>query len=340
MMKHTLLALTLGTTLVMIGCDNSAKVSTTKTDTEKSTSTQPITIGYSDYPGWVAWQIAIEKGWLKEAGLNVDFKWFDYSASLSAFSAKQIDAVTVTNGDNLVLASGGTNGVLVMATSYSAGNDAVIAKPGIHSLQDLKGKTVALEKGFVSQLLFNTGLKDSSMPLNDVNISNALTNELPQVFASPDVSAVVAWQPVASQALKAVPGSKIIYSSEAKPGLIFDAVSVHSEHLMQNKEEWAKILKVWDKVVAYINDPATHDDAVRIMSTKVSVDAKDYGTFMKGTHFLDVKANKEVFTKSEDIKSIYGSTYNVNEFNVEFGVYGDKVDVDKTIYPDIINSIN
>lgn len=338
-MKYSLLALTIGATILFTGCDNAAKVSETKSESDQAISAKPITIGYSDYPGWVAWQIAIEKGWLEEAGLNVDFKWFDYSASLNAFTAKQIDAVTVTNGDNLVLTSGGTNGVLVMATSYSAGNDAVIAKPGINSLQDLKGKTVALEKGFVSQLLFNTGLKDANIPLSDVKISNALTNELPQVFSSPDVTAVVAWQPVASQALKAVPGAKIIYSSEAKPGLIFDAVSVHSEHLMQNQEEWKKILKVWDKVVAYINDPATHDDAVRIMSTKVSVDAKDYGTFMKGTYFLDVKANKEVFTKSDDIKSIYGSTYNVNEFNIEFNVYDKKVDVDKTIYPDIINSI-
>ncbi|MDR0037427.1 hypothetical protein RFZ32_07350, partial [Acinetobacter baumannii] len=39
------------------------------------------------------------------------FKWFDYSASLSAFSANQLDAVLVTNGDNLVTASGGTQGM-------------------------------------------------------------------------------------------------------------------------------------------------------------------------------------------------------------------------------------
>ncbi|MFI8040791.1 hypothetical protein ACFMJX_31200, partial [Acinetobacter baumannii] len=61
--------------------------------------------------------------WLKEAGLNVEFKWFDYSASLSAFSANQLDAVLVTNGDNLVTASGGTQGMMIMATDYSAGND-------------------------------------------------------------------------------------------------------------------------------------------------------------------------------------------------------------------------
>ena len=90
--------------------------------------------------------MAIEKGWLKEAGVNADFKWFDYSASLSAFAANQLDAVMVTNGDNLVTGSGGTKGVMILATDYSAGNDVIIAKNGINSIQDLRGKTVATEK--------------------------------------------------------------------------------------------------------------------------------------------------------------------------------------------------
>jgi NitT/TauT family transport system substrate-binding protein len=33
-----------------------------------------LTVGYSDWPGWVAWQVAIDKGWLKEAGLDVTFQ--------------------------------------------------------------------------------------------------------------------------------------------------------------------------------------------------------------------------------------------------------------------------
>jgi len=49
-----------------------------------------------------AWQVAIEKGWFKEAGVDVKFKWFDYSASLDAFSAGKLDAVLMTNGDALV----------------------------------------------------------------------------------------------------------------------------------------------------------------------------------------------------------------------------------------------
>ena len=66
-----------------------------------------LTIGYSDWPGWVAWQVAIDKGWLKEAGVDVSFQWFDYSASMDAYAAGKMDGDLVTNGDALVTGGGG-----------------------------------------------------------------------------------------------------------------------------------------------------------------------------------------------------------------------------------------
>ena len=44
----------------------------------------PLVIGYSDWPGWVAWEVAVEKQWFAEAGLEVEFEWFDYAASMEA----------------------------------------------------------------------------------------------------------------------------------------------------------------------------------------------------------------------------------------------------------------
>ena len=67
-----------------------------------------LKIGYSDWPGWVAWQIGIEKGWFEEEGVDVEFQWMDYVASMDAYAAGLIDAVTMTNGDALV--TGGTKG--------------------------------------------------------------------------------------------------------------------------------------------------------------------------------------------------------------------------------------
>ncbi|KAA8732430.1 ABC transporter substrate-binding protein [Acinetobacter qingfengensis] len=328
--------------MLLTACDNTAKTPDTQTKSEQSSTTnsKPITIGYSDWPGWVAWQIAIDKGWLKEAGLNVDFKWFDYSSSLNAFSANQLDAVMVTNGDNLITSSGGTKGIIIMATDYSAGNDVIIAKDGINNIADLKGKWIATEKGLVDHLLLSTALDDAKIPLSDIKLVNSVTNELPQVFASKDISAIAVWQPVASQALKSVAGSKIIYTSKDKPGLIYDTVSVNMNSLTQNKEQWTKFVQVWDKVVNYIQDPKTHDDAVKIMANRVGVDPSQYAKMIDGTHFLSLQENKKVFAKGAALDSIYGSSYHVNEFNVKNGIYQTLVDVDSLIDPTIVQGSN
>lgn len=339
MIKKAVISASIVTAILLGGCDNTAKIPEAKNKAETTTNNKPITIGYSDWPGWVAWQVAIEKGWFKEAGVNVEFKWFDYSASLSAFATNQLDAVMVTNGDNLVTGSGGTKGVMIMATDYSAGNDVIIAKPGITSIQDLKGKKVATEKGLVDHLLLSTALNDAKINLKDVTLINTMTNELPQVFNTPDIDAIAVWQPVANQALRSVAGSKIIFTSKDKPGLIYDTLTVNPAHLEANKEQWKKIIKVWDRTVKYINDPATHTDAVEIMSKRVGVDAKVYMQFVDGTHLLDLRANKKVFTKGNGFDSIYGSSYHVNKFNITNGIYTSEINVDSVIEPNLVQEL-
>ena len=323
---------------MLVGCDtgNKQNVSTDSAKNASSETSNQIKIGYSDYPGWVAWQIAIDKGWFKEAGLNVDFEWFDYSSSLNAFTARQIDAVTIAHGDNLMVASSGVNGILVLATDLGKTNDLIIAKPGI-KLKDLKGKKIAVEKGLVDHLLLDSALKDQNINNSEVNLVNTATNEIPQVFMSPDVQVAALWQPSANQALKNVPGSKIIYSAADKPGIIFGALTVNSESLMRNKEEWKKIIKIWDRVVAYIEDPKTHDDAIQIMAKKAGASPEEYTEFVNGSDFLNVQKNKEVFKKSEKLTSIYGSSYNVNRFNLEQGVYSKELNVDSLISPVLLD---
>src|SRR5882672_3889160 len=118
----------------------------------KPAASAPLKIGYSDWPGWVAWQVAIDKGWLKQAGVDASFEWFDYSASMDAFSAGKIDGVLVTNGDALVTGAAGAKSVMIMLTDYSNGNDMIVAKPNIKTLKDLKGQKIGIEVGFVEHL--------------------------------------------------------------------------------------------------------------------------------------------------------------------------------------------
>ncbi len=293
----------------------------------------PLHIGYSDWPGWVAWQVAIQKNWFKEAGVDVQFEWFDYSASLNAFSAGKLDGVGMTNGDSLVTGATGGKNTMYLVTDYSSGNDMIIAKPGINSIKDLKGKKIGVEIGLVDHLMVLYALKQNGMSEADVTLVNSPTNQLPQVLASGQVDAIAAWQPSSGTALKLLPGSKPIYTSRNAPGLIYDMYCVSPQSWATRRADWEKVMKVWYRVVNYIHNPKTQEDAVKIMSARVGLKPAEYLPLLEGTKLLTLKESKAAFKKGPGLDSIYGSSKMADDFNVANGVYKQHQDVDSYIDP-------
>ena len=292
---------------------------------------EPLRIGYSDWPGWVVWEVAIDKGWFKEAGLDVKFEWFDYVASMEAFGAGKIDLVGMTNGDTLVTGSTGAKSVIFLLNDFSNGNDMVIGKPGINSVKDLKGKKVGVEIGFVSHLLLLNALKKNGMTEADVELVNVPTNETPKVLASGQVDAIVAWQPSSGIALNLVPGSKPIYTSADEPGLIYDVYAASPTVYATRKEDLKKLLKVWYRVVDYFYDPKTRDDAIKIMASRVGLKPEEYKKFVSGTKILKLDEVKQYLKKADGFKSVYGSSKISDDFNVANKVYEKPEDVDSYI---------
>jgi NitT/TauT family transport system substrate-binding protein len=296
----------------------------------------PINLGYSDWPGWVAWQVAIDKGWLKQAGIEVNFDWFDYSASMDAFAAGKIDGDFVTNGDALVTGAGGARNVMIMLTDYSNGNDMIVARPGIAGMRDLKGRKIGIEIGLVEHLLLLDGLKKAGLSQNDVTLVNSKTNETPQVLASGQVDAIGAWQPNSGMAMKALPGSHPIYTSAQAPGLIYDVLIVTPASLAAHRADYSKLIRVWDRVVQYINDPKTQDDAVSIMAARVGLTPAQYKPLLAGTHLLGIAEAKTALVKADGLQSLYGSSKIVDDFNVRNSVYKQAQNIDGYIYPALV----
>jgi NitT/TauT family transport system substrate-binding protein len=287
---------------------------------------EPLKIAYSDWPGWVAWEIAIQKNWFKEAGVDVQFMWYDYAPSMDAYSTGKADAVCMTNGDALVTGSSGKPSVGILVNDFSSGNDMIVAKPGIDSVKQLAGRKVGVEIGLVDHLLLEQALGVNGLSDKDLTLVNTPTNESPQVLAAGAVDAIAAWEPNSGQALKTVQGSKPIFTSAEAPGLIYDLLYVSRESLEKNRADWAKVVGVWYRIVSYLEDPANLDDALKILAARDNVKPEEYEPFFKGTHILSLKEALQHWKKGDDLASLYGSTKNVDDFNIKAGVYKQHVD--------------
>lgn len=281
----------------------------------------PLKIGYSDWPGYTVLEIAKQKGWFKDAGIDVDLVWFDYLPSIDAFSANKIDADCIVATDALVAGASGAKSKFLALLDFSEGSDMIVGAPGVESIKDLKGKKVGIEVTLVEHLLLLQALKNNGMKQSDIELVGTPTNDTPQVLASGKVSAIGAWYPISGQALKQVAGSKKLFTSAEAKGLIYDVLAVNPTSYAKNKDAWTKVASIYYKCVDYLKDPKTTDDAVKIMAAKVGADAAEYAKNVPGTHFLTLAEAKAAYKKGPGLDSIYGSMTVGNKFNLDNKVY-------------------
>jgi NitT/TauT family transport system substrate-binding protein len=206
-------------------------------------------------------------------------------------------------------------------------------------MKELKGKKVGLEEGFVPHLLLLTGLEKNGMKAEDVAIVNTPTNETPQVLASKAVDAIGAWQPNSGQALKALPGSKPVFTSADAPGIIYDLLYVSAESLEKNREEWAKVVKVWYRIAEFIRDEENIDEALKILAGRVKISPEEYEPFLKGTYILTLDEALKRWEKGEGLGNVYGSSKVVDAFNLKAAVYEKSQDVDKYLDPSLTKAL-
>src|SRR5882724_12119755 len=87
----------------------------------------PIKIGYSDWPGWTAWEIAKVNGLFKKQAVEVELVWFPiYTDSLNALNTGKLDANSQTWSDTIPPLAEGIPLKVVVVNDNSFGNDGLV----------------------------------------------------------------------------------------------------------------------------------------------------------------------------------------------------------------------
>lgn len=302
-----------------------------------SASSQPLRVGVSDWPGWVAWYIAQEQGLFDKYGLNVQLVWFPvYSDSIAALSAGQLDANSQTWNDTMPAIAKGVDLKLVLVNDNSAGNDAIVAKPGITSLAQLRGKTVALEQFTVSHLFLYYMLRRQGVDPKEVEVRNMTVGDAAAAFLAGSVDAATLWNPWIIRIQQEGRGNVLATSADA-PGLIPDALVVRGEVLRARRDELVRLVRVWMEVVDFIRrDPQA---AARIMAPKVDIDPQEYVAFLKGTRFFGLEENLEAFIPGDSMASLYGSGEFIQSFLMEHGLLDRRIDISSVLDGSLVQEV-
>ncbi|MEM7063502.1 MAG: ABC transporter substrate-binding protein [Cyanobacteria bacterium P01_B01_bin.77] len=307
--------------VVAVGCGGNAPETSSEpaaTPEVAAVDDAPLVIGYSNWPGWLPWAVAEEKELFAANGANVELKWFDsYLASMEALAAGQLDGNSQTLNDTISFAADAANGeVAVLVNDNSAGNDKVIVAEGINSIEDLKGKTVALEEGVVDDFLLTQALEDAGMSRSDITIKNLETGAAAAAFASGQVDAFAGWPPFWGIALQRE-GSKELLSSKEYPGTIPDLLVVSQKVIDEQPDQVQALVNTWFATLDYIDK--NHDEATKIMADRSGVSVEEYETFGSGTRIFTIEENLEAFSEGNSMKHMPFAAQKMNDFMVDVG---------------------
>ncbi|MDQ6909615.1 MAG: ABC transporter substrate-binding protein [Actinomycetota bacterium] len=292
------LLLALAVLLVAAAC-SSDKSSTT---TASSGGGGTIRLGFSAWPGWFPWQVAKEKGIFDAAGIKVEPTYFEsYTDSLNALSAGKLDANSQTLNDTISSVAAGAKEKVVLVNDNSTGNDQIIAKPGINSVADLKGKKIGIEEGTVDHFLLLLGLDKAGLSAKDVEIQPLATDAAAAAFAAGQLDAVGVFAPFTTKALE-LPGSKAIFTSADFPGAIPDHLVVSQDLVEKRPGDVQKLVNAWYKTLAWIQ--ANPAEANAIMAKRAGVSVADYEAYGKGTRIFSVADNVSAFSPGNDMSRL------------------------------------
>lgn len=265
-------------------------------------------VAWSIYVGWMPWGYAADNGivkkWADKYGITIEVTQFnDYVESMNQYTAGAYDAVTLTNMDGLSIpAAGGVDTTAVIIGDFSAGNDAVILKDKT-ALADIKGQPVNLVEFSVSHYLLARALESAGMTERDVNVVNTSDPDMVGAFQTPDVTAMVTWNPMVSE-IAALPDAHKVFDSSQIPGEIIDMMVANSATLKDNPNFGKALAGIWYDTMAVMTADTPEGAAARAaMGAASGTDQAGFESQLAATKLFPTPAEAVAFTDSPDLKA-------------------------------------
>ena len=259
--------------------------------------------------------IAQEKGYFKAEDVNVNLEIF--KSPVNRDSALQSGNLDAAISDVLAAAFAKDNKFNIAITSMTNGSYKLIANKdaGIHNINELKGKDIAMSKNTIIEYTTDMMLKEAGMSSEDINKS--IIPQIPvrlEMLQSGKVTAATLPEPLATVAISN--GAVFINSSDnlnINPGIL-----MFTKSAIEDKEkEIKKMYKAYNKAIDYINE---HDksDFVDIL-----IKVAGFPPVIKDTLILP-EYNEAEQVSEKDFNNVVNWLYNKNLINNKYN-YNDIV---------------
>ncbi|MCP3764754.1 aliphatic sulfonate ABC transporter substrate-binding protein [Domibacillus sp. A3M-37] len=288
---------------------------------EKEVKEINIGIQQSLSPLW----IAKEKGWFEEAfekeGIKV--KWTEFQSGPPQFEGLAAGKLDFSQVGNSPVIGGQAADVPFKEIALSQDGlkaNAVLVKEGsdIQSIEDLKGKKVAVAKGSSGFDFLHKALKDAGVSPDDVEIIQLQPDEAMPAFENGSVDAWSIWEPFIS--LQTIENNaNILANGETiksySPGFTLARSGFAEEH----PKEVERFLEVYNKTVEW--QKANKEEAISIYAKIKELDEKVVESVLNNTEPLNESITEEIIQAQQETA----------DFQYKLGVIDKEIDVSKVV---------
>ncbi|GGJ61589.1 aliphatic sulfonate ABC transporter substrate-binding protein [Streptomyces brasiliensis] len=239
-------------------------------DSSSGKGGEKVRIGYiGDFNGTSLIAIADAKGLWDKHGLTAESKVFTNGPlQIQALGTGNLDLGYIGPGAMWLPASGKAK---VVAINTLGNSDRVIAQPGITSMQQLKGKTVAVPEGTSGDMILTLALKRAGMKKSDVKAVPMDPSTIVSAFSSKKVDAAGFWYPAAATIKEQVPGMvELAKNSDFAGEVSFPTAFVAADDLVAKQPaKVKKVLAVLREAIAFRSAHA--GEAIKLTAGKLGI---------------------------------------------------------------------
>ncbi len=209
------------------------------------------------------------------------------SEVLRAFRNQAIDGMVISLDELYGLASDGFKPRIVLVADVSHGADVVVGRPGMRTMHDLKGKSIAVESSALGAFVLSRALAVNDMQASDVNVVHLESNEQLAAFEKGQVDGAVTFDPYRGQFMQT--GAATLFDSRRIPGEIVDVLAVRASVFDKQPNAIHALVGGWFRAIDYLaREP---QDAARRMGIRQQTSGEQFLQALQGLHIPSREEN-------------------------------------------------
>ena len=254
-----------------------------------------VAIGMSGWTGFAPLTLAKEAGLFKKHGLDVSIKKIPQKDRHLAIASGDIQCAATTVETWIVWNANGVATTQIFQLDKSYGADGMVVKPGINSIKELKGKTVAASApGTAPYFTLAWMLRENGLSVKDVKVVNlepqAAANAM--IAGTSGVDVAMTYEPFLS-AVRAKPEAGKILATTLDYPMIMDTFGCTPKFLAENPKAAQALADAYFDAVAMIK--AEPQKSFGIMGADVKQTAEAFEKSQAYLRWQDREANRKFF---------------------------------------------